>query len=77
MVVWHYITMTKNTTIRIPDELANEAEVVALVQGVSVNTLIIDSLAHEIEKVRTNKTFTSKAKKMLDRDQELIKRLAQ
>jgi hypothetical protein len=69
--------MTKQTTIRIPDEIANQAEAVARVKGVSINTLIVDSLTHEIDKVRSDKTFTTKARKILKRDKELIDKLAQ
>ena len=69
--------MTKQTTIRIPDEIADQAEAVARVKGVSINTLIVDSLTHEIDKVRSDKTFTTKARKILERDKELIDKLAQ
>jgi len=68
--------MAKQTTVRLPDELADQAEAVARVKGVSVNTLIIDSLAAEIEKVRGDKDFTSQARKLLERDKELLNRLA-
>ncbi|MCL5048347.1 MAG: hypothetical protein M1374_06150 [Firmicutes bacterium] len=69
--------MTKQTTIRIPDEIADQAESVARVKGVSINTLIVDSLVHEIDKVRSDKQFVTKAKKLLERDKEIIDRLAQ
>jgi predicted transcriptional regulator len=68
--------MTKQTTVRLPDELADEAEAVARVRGTSVNTLIIDSLRAEIERVRSDKDFTDRARKLLERDRELLDRLA-
>jgi predicted transcriptional regulator len=68
--------MAKQTTVRLPDELADEAEAVARVKGVSVNALIVDSLAAEIEKVRADKDFTARAKRLLERDKELLARLA-
>lgn len=68
--------MTKQTTVRLPDELADDAEAVARVRGESVNQLIIDSLAAEIERVRDDDDFTSRAKKLLERDQEILDRLA-
>lgn len=68
--------MAKQTTVRLPDELADEAEAVARVKGVSVNALIVDSLAAEIEKVRADKVFTARAKRLLERDKELLDRLA-
>jgi len=68
--------MAKQTTVRLPDELADEAEAVARVKGTSVNALIIDSLAAEIERVRADKDFTSRARALLKRDKELLDRLA-
>jgi len=68
--------MAKQTTVRIPDELAAQAEAVARVQGTSVNALIIDSLQAEIDRVRADKEFTQRARTLLQRDQELLDRLA-
>jgi predicted DNA-binding protein len=68
--------MAKQTTVRLPDELADEAEAVARVRGTSVNALIVESLSAEIERVRTDKDFTARARKLLERDQELLDRLA-
>ncbi len=68
--------MTKRTTVRLPEELADEAEAVARVRGTSVNALIVDSLAAEIERVRQHKDFTTRARKLLKRDKELLERLA-
>jgi predicted transcriptional regulator len=68
--------MPKQTTVRLPDELADEAEAVARVKGTSVNQLIIDSLSAEIERVRADDDFTSRAKRLLERDKELLERLA-
>ena len=68
--------MTKQTTVRLPDDLADDAEAVARVRGDSVNQLIIDSLAAEIERVRADDDFTARAKTLLERDQEILDRLA-
>jgi len=68
--------MTRQTTVRIPDELADQAEAVARVRGVSVNALILESLASEIERVRSDADFTERARRLLERDKELIERLA-
>ena len=69
--------MTKQTTVRLPDELADEAETVARVRGTSVNQLIIDSLSTEIDRVRSNADFMSRARRLLERDQAIIDRLAE
>jgi len=68
--------MAKQTTVRLPDELADEVEAVARVKGTSVNALIIDSLAAEIDRVRSDKEFTARARELLQRDKELLDRLA-
>ncbi len=68
--------MTKQTTVRLPDQLADDAEAVARVRGGSLNQLIIDSLAAEIERVRNDDDFTSRAKQLLERDREILDRLA-
>ena len=49
---------------------------VARVRGTSVNTLIVESLAGEIERVRADQDFTERARKLLERDKELLDRLA-
>ncbi len=68
--------MTKQTTVRLPEELAEEAEAVARVKGTSVNALIVESLSAEIARVRADKEFTSRADRLLKRDKELLDRLA-
>jgi death-on-curing protein len=65
----------KQTTVRLPEDLAEDAEAVARVRGTSVNQLIVDSLAAEIERVREDKDFTRRAKRLLERDKELLERL--
>lgn len=68
--------MARQTTVRLPEDLADEAETVARVQGTSLNQLIVDSLADAINRVRADKDFTTRAKRLLDRDREILDRLA-
>ncbi|WP_298208705.1 YlcI/YnfO family protein [Ferrimicrobium sp.] len=68
--------MTKQTTVRIPDELAAEAEAVARVKDMSLNSVIIASLQAEIQRVKADGDFTARAKKLIERDKELLERLA-
>jgi UDP:flavonoid glycosyltransferase YjiC (YdhE family) len=68
--------MAEQDTVRLPDGLADDAEAVARVRGGSVNQLIIDALAAEIERVRSDDDFTARAKKLLERDREILDRLA-
>lgn len=57
-----------------PDELADEVDAVARVQGSSGNQLIIDSLTAEIERVRSDEDFACRAKRLVERDKELLER---
>lgn len=68
--------MAKQTTVRLPEGLADQAEAVARIKGTSVNALIVESLAAEIERVRADKDFTTRARRLLERDKELLDRLA-
>ena len=62
--------------MRLPTELADEVEAVARVRGTSVNQLIVDSLRAEIDRVRADEDFTSRAERLLERDKALLERLA-
>lgn len=72
----YHDVVAKQTTVRLPDDLADEAEAVARVHDTSVNQLIIDALASEIERVRSDADFTLRARQLLERDREIIDRLA-
>ena len=69
--------MPRQTTVRLPEDLAQQAEAVARVQGSSVNQLVVDSLRAEIERVRADEDFTARARRLIERDRELLDRLAQ
>jgi predicted DNA-binding protein len=73
---YHDVVGSKQTTIRLPTELAEEAEAVARVRGTSVNSLIVDALTAEIERLRADRNFSRRAKRLLERDQQLLQRLA-
>ena len=73
---YHAFMTSKQTTVRLPEDLADEAEAVARVKGTSVNALIVDALAAEVERVRSDQDFTARAKRLLKRDKELLDRLA-
>jgi glutamate-1-semialdehyde aminotransferase len=68
--------VTRRTTVRLPNELADQAEAVARVRGTSVNALIVESLSTAIDLVRADDDFTARARKLLERDKELLDRLA-
>ncbi len=76
VVSWCRDGMARQTTVRLPEDLADEAEAVARVQGTSLNQLIVDSLTDAIDRVRADNDFTTRAKRLLERDREILDRLA-
>lgn len=73
---WYHAVMPRQTTVRLPDDLADQAEVVARTQGMSVNQLIVDSLRIEIERVRKDSDFRSRVKRLVERDRKILDRLS-
>lgn len=69
--------MPKQTTVRLPDDLADQVEAVARAQGISVNQLIIGALHVEIDRVRKDADFRSRVKRLVERDQKILDRLAE
>ena len=68
--------MSRQTTVRLPDDLAQKAEVVARAQGKSVNQLIIDSLVIEIDRASSDTDFMKRAREIVARDKEILDELA-
>jgi glutamate-1-semialdehyde aminotransferase len=66
----------KTTTVRLPEALAETAEVVARGRGTSVNALVIDALSAEIERVKADKDFMARLRSLTKRDKEILDRLA-
>jgi predicted transcriptional regulator len=69
--------MPKQTTVRLPDDLAEKVETVARAKGTSVNQFIIDSLEIEIDRVRKDTKFMNRVKQLVERDREIHDELAQ
>jgi predicted transcriptional regulator len=68
--------MTKQTTLRLPDDLADQAEVIASVTGISVNQLAINALEAEISRLRDDKKFIVELKEHAKKHKDLLDRLA-
>ncbi len=68
------MTARRQTTIRLPDDLAERAEAVARVRGVSLNTLFVDAIAAEIDRTTSTKSFNDRARELRRRDKELLKK---
>ena len=67
----------KTTTVRLPEELADQVDVVARGRGVSVNTVVVDALAAEVERVRADDAFMDHLRRITERDKEILDRLAE
>ena len=73
----YHDVMKKQTTVRLPEDLADQAEVIARAQGTSVNQVLIDGLLLEIERVKADKEFMATLERLVARDKEILDRLAQ
>ena len=67
----------KTTTVRLPEELAATAEVVARGRVMSVNGLVIEALIAEIARVKDDSDFMEKLRALTERDREILDRLAE
>jgi predicted transcriptional regulator len=69
--------MTKNLTVRLPDELAADAEALARVENTSLNEVLCVSLREAVDRKRNDAQFKYRLEQIIQRDQELLDRLAQ
>ncbi len=69
--------MTKNLTVRLPDDVAAELEAVARAEGKSMNETIKQALINEVERKRSEPVFRERLRTMIEQDKELLERLAQ
>ncbi len=67
----------KTTTVRMPEDLAETAEVVARGRGISVNALVLEALEAEIDRVKGDDEFMDQLRSLAERDKEILDRLAQ
>ena len=72
----HHDTMTKNLTVRLPDDLAADTEALARVEGKSVNETIKDALRDAVEQRRRDPKFKERVQQIIAEDRELLERLA-
>ena len=68
--------MTKNITVRLPDDLAADAEALARVEGQSLNETVKQSLAETVAKRRKDPEFKARVARIIEEDRELLERLA-
>lgn len=65
------------TTLRMSEELAEKADVIARGRGISVNALMLEALETEIERVRHDEDFMARLRELTERDREILDRLAE
>jgi predicted transcriptional regulator len=68
--------MTKNLTVRLPDDLAADAEAIARAEGTSLNETIKDALADAVDRRRKDPEFKKRLRDIVEQDRELLERLA-
>jgi hypothetical protein len=68
--------MTKNITVRLPDDLAADAEALARVEGKSLNETVKESLAATVAMRRKDPEFKARVAEIIEKDRELLERLA-
>ncbi len=59
------------------EELAEQADLIARGRGISVNSLVIESLLAEIERVKKDEEFMTWLRELAVRDKEILDRLAE
>jgi hypothetical protein len=68
--------MTKNLTVRLPEDLAAAAEAVARADGTSLNETVKEALAEAVERRRKDPAFKKRLRQIIEEDRELLERLA-
>ena len=76
MTARYHATMTKNLTVRLPDELASDAEAMARVEGKSMNETVKEALSEAVERRRRDPKFKARIRQIIEEDRELLERLA-
>ncbi len=72
----YHATMTKHLTVRLPDDLAAEAEAVARAEGISLNETIKEAVVEAVDRRRRDPAFKKRLRQIIDQDRELLERLA-
>lgn len=66
----------KNMTLRLAVEQADELEAVARAEGISVSDAVREAITEHIERKRKDKAFRDRLRAVMDRDREILDRLA-
>ena len=63
-------------TLRLSAEQAEELEAVARAQGISVSDAVREAITEHIDRKRKDKVFRARLRAVLERDREILDRLA-
>ena len=66
----------KNMTLRLSNEQAAELEAVARAEGISVADAVREAISEHIERKRKDKAFRDRLRAVMERDREILERLA-
>lgn len=66
----------KNMTLRLPIEQARELEAVARAEGISVSDAVRVAIAEHIDRRRKDEAFRERLRAVMERDREILERLA-
>lgn len=68
--------MPKNFTVRLPDDVAEDARALARAEGQSMNETVKQALIEAVERRRKDPKFKALVRKIIEEDRELFERLA-
>jgi predicted transcriptional regulator len=68
--------MSRNFTVRLPDDVAKDAEALARAEGKSLNETVKSALMEAVERRRADPEFKKRLRRIIDEDRELLERLA-
>jgi len=67
----------KVTTLRLSSELAAELAAVARAQGVTISEVVREAVSDHIATVRSDDGFQASLREQMEKDRELLERLAE
>ena len=73
---WYLDTISRNFTVRLPDDVAKDAEALARAEGKSLNETVKSALMEAVERRRADPEFKKRLRRIIDEDRELLERLA-
>jgi hypothetical protein len=66
----------KNMTLRLSVAQADELEAVARAEGISVSDAVREAITEHIDRKRKDKAFRERLRAVMERDREILERLA-